>query len=148
MPDEGLVEAIELLEHSNPVKQSASALVNYLEFCPGLSEGKLFGLLQAIQCSPDLPYHLAAKAQVALLKMWARTFSVSKHHVFLRRVFLLVGLFLNRAFARWGLVVVEMVILFFSWGRRRRCDKRAPECPGGAPKVCPVSSVAISTELF
>ena len=74
-PCDMMIEALQILRQANEVKASCWALENFLENAPPMSEGRTYGLLRAILPSQQLSFSLAGKAQVAVLKWWARTAS-------------------------------------------------------------------------
>lgn len=85
-PDDDSIPSAELLDvlaaahNENPVKACVTPLERYLEYCPPLSATPTYGILRAVQTGPTLPYYNAVKAQVAVLRFWARTSFVESEH--------------------------------------------------------------------
>jgi hypothetical protein len=72
-PPEELLECLAKVHNENPCKVSTLPLERFLEYSQSLSATATFGLLNAVQVGPSLPHRVACRAQLAVLKFWARS---------------------------------------------------------------------------
>ena len=78
--DPDLLAVLASAHGENRVKATVVPLERYLDTCGPLSRSTTYGLLCAVQMSPTLPEATASKAQLAVLKFWARTLFVQTQH--------------------------------------------------------------------
>ena len=73
LPSSELLDVLSAAHNANPVKACVTPLERFLDHAPSLSATSTYGLLRAVMVCPTLPLHHAMKAQVAVLRFWART---------------------------------------------------------------------------
>lgn len=74
VPSAELLDVLAAAHHDNPVKACVTPLERFLDHSDSLGETATYGLLWAVQVAPTLPLHSAMKAQLAVLRFWARTY--------------------------------------------------------------------------
>lgn len=73
VPSAELLDVLATAHNDNPIKACVVPLERYLGHSESLGQTPTFGLLRAVQVGPTLPHHAALRAQLAVLKFWART---------------------------------------------------------------------------
>lgn len=73
VPSAQLLDVLAAAHNENPIKATLVPLERFLDHSGPLSGTATYGLLRAIQPAPTLPRHMSVKAQVAVLRFWART---------------------------------------------------------------------------
>lgn len=74
VPSAELLDVLAATHHDNPVKAWVTPLERFLDHSDSLGETATYGLLRAVQVAPTLQLHSAMKAQLAVLRVWARTY--------------------------------------------------------------------------
>lgn len=73
IPSSEMLDVLSAAHHDNLVRACVVPLERWLDHTPSLGGTATFGLLRAVQTCPTLPHHASVRAQVAVLRFWART---------------------------------------------------------------------------